>query len=99
LPIYRVDIAAAVAEAVLHDYRENQSGLNGFPEVVADRPQPGRVAIALRRDRLKQSFEMSEEDAESAVRLMKKGQRCAQLLERVQKSLADLEFRYISRSR
>lgn len=92
LKITSSGIGGAVAEAVLHDLRVNSLGLQGFPQVTVLRPDKENFEIVLQFDEHKESFTLSNNEAQSAVKKMKAKQGYdPDIFDRIQKALANLE--------
>lgn len=92
LKITSSGIGGAVAEAVLHDFRVNSLGLQGFPQVTVLRPDKDNFEIILQFDELRQSFTLSNNEAKNAVKKMKANQGYdSDIFDRIQKALARLE--------
>ena len=90
-------IGGAIAEAVLHDIRVNSLGLEGFPQVTVLRPDKHSFEIKLRFDGHSQSFTLSNDEANSAVKKMKaKKGYDPDIFDRIQEALAALEHTVVN---
>jgi hypothetical protein len=86
------EIGGAIAEAILHDIRVNNLGIEGFPLIHVVRQGSSNFSITLKFSDKLQEFSISNAEAVRAVALMKSmNGHCSVIFERVTTALANLE--------
>ena len=85
------DVAAAVAECILHEIRINKLGLNGFPQIIVKSLPDKTFLIKMSHEQLSQDFVISLNEAKRSVKLFKDKLYNTEIFDRVQDNLSKLE--------
>lgn len=96
LKISSGEVGGAVAEAVLHDIRLNQLGLQGFPQISVHRTE-GRFQILLSFGDKQTEISLADNEAVAAVKAMRERKSYYEpVFDRIQHALARLEHLVIN---
>jgi hypothetical protein len=86
------DMAAAIAEAVIHDIRVNGLGIQGFPQITVAHPSKEAFAIRLTFDTYSSDLTITADEAKRAVATLKAGRGHDEaIFRRVQDAAVELE--------